>query len=132
MLAEGYKGVLFLKGLLETGTRQFRAVSYRQFGNRASSFDQFLELNRKKNITLEESRDPRIDDEQFGFVVGWQFLLRGRPDCCIVFHDSLLPKLRVFAPTVAALLCGAEVIGVTALRPGIWVTRRPGQVRLSR
>jgi methionyl-tRNA formyltransferase len=32
-------------------------------------------------------------------------------------HDSLLPQLRGFAPTVTAMLLGSEAIGVTAIRP---------------
>jgi len=35
----------------------------------------------------------------------------------VVFHDSLLPSLRGFAPTVTALIAGHSEIGVTALRP---------------
>ena len=38
-------------------------------------------------------------------------------DHCIVFHDSLLPELRGFSPTVTALLLSLDVIGVTAFRP---------------
>ncbi|MDR6874165.1 methionyl-tRNA formyltransferase [Bosea sp. BE125] len=35
----------------------------------------------------------------------------------IVFHDSLLPRYRGFAPTVAALIVGDTRIGVSAFRP---------------
>ena len=35
----------------------------------------------------------------------------------IVFHDSLLPRYRGFAPTVAALIAGDTTIGVSAFRP---------------
>jgi len=50
------------------------------------------------------------------FVVGWQYLLPPDPRM-VVFHDSLLPRLRGFAPTVTALILGDTEVGVTALRP---------------
>ena len=33
----------------------------------------------------------------------------------IVFHDSLLPKYRGFAPLVSQLINGEEYLGVTAI-----------------
>jgi methionyl-tRNA formyltransferase len=35
----------------------------------------------------------------------------------VVFHDSLLPKLRGFNPTVTALIAGETEVGVTAFSP---------------
>ena len=51
------------------------------------------------------------------FVAGWQYLIEHEHDRLVVFHDSLLPKLRGFAPTVTALIGGEPRIGVTAFRP---------------
>lgn len=51
------------------------------------------------------------------FVAGWQYLIPHEHDRLVVFHDSLLPELRGFAPTVTALICGKSRIGVTAFRP---------------
>jgi methionyl-tRNA formyltransferase len=51
------------------------------------------------------------------FVAGWQYLIAHEHDRLVVFHDSLLPELRGFAPTVTALICGKPQIGVTAFRP---------------
>ena len=41
---------------------------------------------------------------------------RTRPTL-LIFHDSLLPKLRGFNPTVTALIAGEIEIGVTAFSP---------------
>lgn len=53
-------------------------------------------------------------------VISWRFLLPLRlneflEDKIIVFHDSLLPKYRGFAPVVTALLCNESIVGATAL-----------------
>jgi|ADGO01.1.fsa_nt_gi Methionyl-tRNA formyltransferase len=50
----------------------------------------------------------------FGFAIGWKWLIR---DCSnlVIFHDSLLPKYRGFAPLVGMLIDGVTEIGVTAL-----------------
>ena len=54
------------------------------------------------------------------FTVSWKYLLpleinNYLEDKLIVFHDSLLPKYRGFAPTPTAIICGENVIGVTAI-----------------
>lgn len=53
------------------------------------------------------------------FLVGWQFLIdapTGTPT--VVLHDSMLPDLRGFAPTVTALILGRTRLGVSAILPG--------------
>lgn len=53
-------------------------------------------------------------------AISWRYLLplnlnEFLEDDIIVFHDSLLPKYRGFAPVVTAILCGDTTIGATAL-----------------
>lgn len=53
-------------------------------------------------------------------AISWRYLLPLSlndilEDDIIVFHDSLLPKYRGFAPVVTAMLCRENVIGATAL-----------------
>ena len=53
-------------------------------------------------------------------AIGWRFLLPSSLNDVlkypiIVFHDSLLPKYRGFAPTPTAIICGDESVGATAL-----------------
>lgn len=53
-------------------------------------------------------------------TISWRYLLplsinRFLEDKLIVFHDSLLPRYRGFAPTPTAIICGEREIGVTAL-----------------
>jgi methionyl-tRNA formyltransferase len=52
------------------------------------------------------------------FIAGWQYLIEaptGTPT--VVLHDSLLPDLRGFAPTVTALVLGRTRLGVSAILP---------------
>lgn len=51
----------------------------------------------------------------YSFAVGWKWILNTQ-SFLIVFHDSILPKYRGFAPTVAQLINGEEYLGVTAFK----------------
>jgi methionyl-tRNA formyltransferase len=52
-------------------------------------------------------------------AVSWRWLIPGNVfSNVVVFHDSLLPKYRGFAPLVSALVNGETKIGVTALIAG--------------
>lgn len=53
-------------------------------------------------------------------TIAWRYILPLNmndllEDNLIVFHDSLLPKYRGFAPTPTSIICGESVIGITAL-----------------
>lgn len=53
-------------------------------------------------------------------AIAWRYLIPLKineylEDDLIVFHDSLLPQYRGFAPTPTAIICGEEKVGVTAL-----------------
>lgn len=50
----------------------------------------------------------------YKMAIGWRWLLEDT-DRLIIFHDSLLPKYRGFAPLVNSLINGEKYVGVTAL-----------------
>ncbi len=54
-----------------------------------------------------------IDRMDYYIAISWRWMLE--LDNLIVFHDSLLPKYRGFAPLVNSLINGEKLIGVTAL-----------------
>jgi hypothetical protein len=116
VLATGYRGAAFVAGLVAAGVCPVRVVTYPQAGDQSGAFESLVRLCGSHGIGVEESRRPRVDSERLVFLVGWQFLLGEGHERCVVFHDSLLPKLRGFSPTVNALLRGEEIIGVTAFR----------------
>jgi methionyl-tRNA formyltransferase len=117
VLAAGLKGLIFVRGLLQRGVRPHRVVTYAQAGEYSEADHELLELCQHANIEVELNRFPKIDNDNLVFLVGWQFLVDPEKANCIVFHDSLLPNLRGFSPTVTALIQGTQVIGVSAIRP---------------
>jgi len=55
-------------------------------------------------------------DSEYAIAIGWQRLIKySKKQFLIVFHDSILPRLRGFNPLVTCLLNGDREIGVTAL-----------------
>jgi methionyl-tRNA formyltransferase len=53
-------------------------------------------------------------DSDYSIAISWRWLLRDVANL-IVFHDSLLPRYRGFAPLVSQLVNGENEIGVTAI-----------------
>ncbi|TNZ67601.1 formyltransferase family protein, partial [Vibrio parahaemolyticus] len=57
-----------------------------------------------------------IPQESYVLAVSWRWMIRDVEDNkLIVFHDSILPRYRGFAPLVNSLINGEHEIGVTAL-----------------
>ena len=52
---------------------------------------------------------------EYAMAISWRWLINHPPEKLIVFHDSLLPKYRGFAPLVNALINGENVVGVSAI-----------------
>lgn len=60
--------------------------------------------------------DYTANDYDFVFAVGWRWIIGDvQEKKLIVFHDSLLPRYRGFAPLVNALLNRESEVGVSAL-----------------
>ena len=56
-----------------------------------------------------------IDKETYIFAISWRWMINHPKNRLIVFHDSLLPKYRGFAPLVNMLINGEDAIGVSAI-----------------
>ena len=70
------------------------------------------------NIKHFSRRDiiPDKDSYDLFLAVGWRWMIRDVPqEKLIVFHDSLLPRYRGFAPLINALINKEKRTGVTAL-----------------
>lgn len=66
--------------------------------------------------SLRRDIDYSEDDYDLFLAVGWRWIIRDiSQEKLIVFHDSLLPRYRGFAPLVNALINKERVTGVTAL-----------------
>ncbi len=124
------KGYFCLRKCIETGYgKNICFVVSFQEKNVKKSYDQDIkELCNKegiyfylwKNVKDEIVKKCRQSQLSIVFAVGWRFLLPVEINAItefglIVFHDSLLPKYRGFAPTPTAILCGDKKLGVTAL-----------------
>jgi methionyl-tRNA formyltransferase len=113
----GLKGATFLEGLLKRDVRIGLIVTYQQADDRSGSFERTRALAARYSIDMQETRHPVLQAGDLTFLVGWQYLLPAVTPTTIVFHDSILPRYRGFAPTVTALINGDREIGVTALTP---------------
>ena len=113
----GLKGAIFLEGLLKREVRVGLIVTYPQADDRAGSFERVRDVAARQSIEILETRHPVLQPGDLIFLVGWQYLLAAVTPTTIVFHDSILPRYRGFAPTVTALINGDREIGATALTP---------------
>lgn len=52
---------------------------------------------------------------EYAMAISWRWLIDHPAERLVVFHDSLLPRYRGFAPLVNALINGETRVGVTAL-----------------
>lgn len=81
----------------------------------ANDFSSELELLCQKYEIpyFNNSSQIELPKSSYNIAISWRWLLKC--DNLIVFHDSLLPKYRGFAPLVNALINGEKEVGVTAL-----------------
>lgn len=101
-------------------------ISYDDPQTKDDSFSKIKEFCSKNNITFFNEKKPQMiesilkdHNSDFSLVIGWQYLLPNdliEKITTIIFHDSLLPKYRGFAPLVTTLINGETEIGVTALK----------------
>jgi methionyl-tRNA formyltransferase len=123
--AAGLKGLEFTKKLVDGGQLPACIYSYRQKGESSDAFAALQSLAAQHHIAFEQARSPSRSPSLRLFFVGWQFVYNGDPENVVVFHDSLLPTYRGFAPTVSALIAGEPEIGVTAFEPDAGIDTGP-------
>ena len=114
------KAAEFLDGILAAGVTITKVISYNQSCDSSNAFKRMAQVCHTEGIDFVDKK--RLIREDFDtasviFLVGWQYLLPFNDNRLVVFHDSLLPRYRGFAPTVTSLLCREPRIGVTALTP---------------
>lgn len=81
-------------------------------------FNETKELSKKEKINFFNRFEDIVNIEKqfngFKFAIGWRWIIKDERNL-IVFHDSLLPKYRGFAPLVNCLVNNENRGGVTAL-----------------
>lgn len=114
------KGYFVLKKFIkEFGVKN---IGYVVSGNdsniKKDYFDEIQKLSLKHKIKFFNRFDDFLSFESnfkgHKFGIGWRWLIKNELNL-IVFHDSLLPKYRGFAPLVNTLINGDKMGGVTAL-----------------
>lgn len=116
----GSKGLHVLKNfIIQYGSNNIEyVVSDNDKSLNESSYDQIKEITHSHKVAFfnRVQFDQSIENNfnGFKFVIGWRWLIKNSLNL-IVFHDSLLPKYRGFAPLVNSLINGEPVCGVTAL-----------------
>jgi methionyl-tRNA formyltransferase len=86
--------------------------------DQATQEDYFAEIRDfclTQNIRLAERQNPGAFTSKHAFAIGWRWLIGEEGFQLIVFHDSILPRYRGFAPLVNGLIKGESELGVTAL-----------------
>lgn len=59
--------------------------------------------------------EPTIVNNNYVFAISWRWIINHPTHKLVIFHDSLLPKYRGFAPLVNMLINGETRIGVSAI-----------------
>lgn len=77
--------------------------------------DKIIELCKLNSILCFERTDVFEDNSIYSFSVSWRWMIPESKSRLIVFHDSLLPKYRGFAPLVNMLINKEKEIGVSAI-----------------
>lgn len=68
-----------------------------------------------QNVRFSFRSDFSKIDTEYAMAISWRWLIDHPAEKLIVFHDSLLPRYRGFAPLVNALINHERTIGVTAI-----------------
>lgn len=113
----GYKGFHFLKWFCEqySADRVKMVIAARDPHVKEDCFDAIKEFCKQKGISFGDRKDILTGPgKEWTFVIGWKWMLPVQGNI-LIFHDSLLPKYRGFAPLVNALINGDREIGVTAI-----------------
>ncbi len=116
----GYKGLHALSAFIEKvgASSVCFVVAAKDSGVSRDFFEEIKTFSGKHNLQFFGREDLNNSDHpvaDLNFAIGWRWMLPS-DDSLVIFHDSLLPRYRGFAPLVNALVAGEETIGVTALR----------------
>lgn len=124
------KGYEVLKGIIKENKKEYIAgvVSFHEIGVQKDYFECIKNVCREEGMPFYEWKT--IKDNLISIIkeknvtsciaVSWRYLLplyvnKYLEDNLIIFHDSLLPKYRGFAPLVTAMICGDGEVGASVI-----------------
>lgn len=76
---------------------------------------ELIDLCRKKKLPYIKRLDFKAVETEYALAISWRWLIDHPQDKLIVFHDSVLPKYRGFAPLINSLINGEVEMGVSAI-----------------
>jgi methionyl-tRNA formyltransferase len=110
------RGLAVLEAVLSKPANQAIAcvVAAQDANVRHDFYDEIQAACLRLGVRFLDRADAKDLSVETAIAVGWRWMIR---DCrrLIVFHDSLLPRYRGFAPLPTALINGDTEVGVTAL-----------------
>lgn len=124
------KGYITLKILIKEGliSKIGIVVSFKEIDVKESYYDKIRKLCLENDISFflwDHIKDNLIStiefyNVEFALAISWKYIIPLSINDkltynLIVFHDSLLPKYRGFAPTPTAIIRGDKKLGVTAI-----------------
>lgn len=117
LLLVGNKGLNVLNVLVNKFEITF-VQSYNDKNVNDNSFNFIKNICKEYNIKFFEGKkvELKVDVDKI-FVIGWQYILDVDLEKLVVFHDSILPEYKGWAPTVNYLIEGNSYIGATAFKP---------------
>ena len=102
------------------GDRVAFVMSHPDDGVVPDTFEDIQALCARHSVPFLRRGDPFSLDGVVAFAIGWRWLIDvdGEDPArqLLVFHDSVLPRYRGFAPLVAMLINGENHLGVTCIR----------------
>ena len=114
----GFKGLSCLQAIVDAGKTDCIAVV---IGSKDESiqndyYEAIATLCNKINIPFKDRKENNSITATVVIAISWRWIIKlSQETPLIVFHDSLLPRYRGFAPLVNSLVNGEKKIGVTAL-----------------
>jgi methionyl-tRNA formyltransferase len=111
-----YKGYSALKSFIsEFGTEAIDIVVTSKDPNVQNDYyEDIIELCKNNQVKFFDRRDKYELKSEYAYAISWRWFINSAKTTLIVFHDSLLPKYRGFAPLTTALINGENEVGVTA------------------
>ncbi len=112
------KGYYVLKRFIDVfGAKYIEAViSSHDFNIENDYYYEISSLCNENNIVFYDKNQTFSINGQYIFAIGWRWMINKiNNKRLIIFHDSLLPRYRGFAPLVSCLINSEPQIGVTAL-----------------
>ena len=110
------KGYEFLRKTIDDYRELFAIVVIGSDQSLHNDYEsELINFCHKNKLPYVKRSDFNPIETEYAMAISWRWIIDHPQDKLIVFHDSLLPKYRGFAPLVNSLINGEVEIGVSAI-----------------